>query len=136
MDVSYVVMPFFAWLLTGVLKFSINLFMHGRKSLNLVGYGGFPSNHSAIVSSCCFLIFLKLGALNPFFCISITYAFIVILDAASLRKQIGLHAKALNKICENDNLRERIGHKKIEILGGIFSGVLSASIVFFFEGYI
>lgn len=135
MEFSYFVMPFFAWLLTGIFKFLVNLFFHGRNSFKLVGYGGFPSNHSAIVSSCCFLIFLKLGIFNPFFCVAITYAFIVILDAASLRKQIGLHAKSINKIIASDNLRERIGHTKIEILGGILSGVLSAYIIYFFEKF-
>ena len=59
--------------------------------------------------------------------VSLTLAFIVILDANSLRQQIGKHAKAINKINSNGNikLRERIGHTKLEILAGISIGMIT-----------
>jgi uncharacterized protein len=94
-------------------------------------FGQPPSNHSAIVSSMPALIAFRDGLGNPAFGVAITVAFIVIMDANSLRRQIGKHAKAINEIKNNDLsdetlLRERMGHTKIEIIAGIFVGVITA----------
>jgi len=61
-------------------------------------YGGLPSNHSALVSSTAALIALKRGVEHPAFGVAITLAFIVTLDASSLRRQVGKHATAINKL--------------------------------------
>lgn len=45
------------------------------------------------------------------------------LDANSLRRQIGKQAQAINHIDKSAQLRERIGHTKWELVGGIFVGV-------------
>ncbi|WP_272946035.1 divergent PAP2 family protein [Vibrio mexicanus] len=57
MDISYIVTPFFAWLLTGILKFFFNSITEKRLAFDLIGYGGFPSNHSSIVASSAAIIF-------------------------------------------------------------------------------
>ena len=46
------------------------------------------------------------------------------LDAASLRRQVGRHAQALNELRpeEKARLRERMGHTPFEIAGGIAVG--------------
>ena len=51
MDFSYFSTPFLAWLLAGILKFVFNSIKSRKLALGLIGYGGLPSNHSAIVSS-------------------------------------------------------------------------------------
>ena len=48
---SYLLAPFAAWLAAGCLKFAINSLRAGKPAFGLIGYGGMPSNHSAIVSS-------------------------------------------------------------------------------------
>lgn len=123
----YVLTPFLTWLVTGILKFLINSFRAKRLAFDLIGYGGFPSNHSAIVSSMSTLIAFKEGINSSAFGVAITLAFIVILDASSLRRQVGKHAVAINKLnhlsSENKNLlRERMGHSRSEIFAGILVG--------------
>lgn len=125
MDYSYLVTPFLAWLVTGITKFLINSIKAKRFAFDLIGYGGMPSNHSAIVSTMASLTAFKEGLDSPAFGTALTLAFIVILDASSLRKQIEKHATAINYINSNqrEKLRERIGHSKAEILAGIGIGI-------------
>ncbi|BBV68051.1 divergent PAP2 family protein [Kluyvera ascorbata] len=133
MDFSYLLTPFLAWLVAGISKFIINSVKAGKPAFSLIGYGGLPSNHSAIVSSMTMLIALKEGIGNPAFGVALTLAFIVMLDASSLRRQVGKHAEAINKLfadqSENKILRERMGHTRIEILAGIIVGIVVAAIV-------
>ena len=115
------------------MKFFINSFVAKKPAFGLIGYGGLPSNHSAIVSSMATLIALKEGLNHPAFGVALTLAFIVILDAASLRKQIGKQAAALNRLAKIANLkgelRERVGHSLIEIIAGIAVGIVIATVV-------
>ncbi|MBT8515410.1 divergent PAP2 family protein [Polynucleobacter paneuropaeus] len=125
----YLATPFLAWLVAGCLKFLINCIRAKRLAFDLIGYGGLPSNHSAIVSSISALIAFRGGMNTPAFGVAIALAFIVILDASSLRRQVGKHAAALNQLNKNSGqqdfiLRERMGHTRFEILAGIFVGIL------------
>ena len=55
------------------------------------------------------------------------------LDANSLRRQIGKHAVAINRLAASDSeapaLRERMGHSRIEIAAGILVGIAVAALV-------
>ena len=121
---SYLLAPFAAWLSAGCLKFAINSLRAGKPAFGLIGYGGMPSNHSAIVSSMAALTALREGLDSAAFGVALTLAFIVMLDAASLRRQVGRHAQALNELRseEKARLRERMGHTPFEIAGGIAVG--------------
>jgi len=133
MDMSYAATPFLAWLVAGVLKFTINSVKAGQLAFGLIGYGGLPSNHSAIVSSVAALIALKEGFEHPAFGVALALAFIVMLDANSLRRQVGKHAEAINRLNadrpDTTPLRERMGHTRIEIAAGILVGVGVAAAV-------
>jgi len=132
MDITYLLTPFAAWLVAGCCKFVINCVRAKRLAFDLIGYGGLPSNHSAIVSSMVMLIGIKEGIAHPAFGVAITLAFIVLLDANSLRRQIGLHAEAINALAsvgEARRLRERMGHSRSEILAGVMTGVLTAWLI-------
>ena len=127
-DYVYLITPFLAWLVAGSLKFLINCIRAKRLAFDLIGYGGLPSNHSAIVSSIAALIAFREGIDTAAFGVAIALAFIVILDANSLRRQVGKHAAAINLINHKGNLsdiilRERMGHTRIEIVAGIFVGI-------------
>jgi acid phosphatase family membrane protein YuiD len=131
MDLSYLLTPFIAWLAAGCLKFLINSIRAKKLAFGLIGYGGLPSNHSAIVSSMAALIALKEGIGHPVFGLAVTLAFIVMLDASSLRKQVGTQATAINRLTKTltprpADLRERMGHTPIEILAGAITGVCVA----------
>ncbi|MBI3187631.1 MAG: divergent PAP2 family protein [Gammaproteobacteria bacterium] len=139
MDILYVLTPFVAWFVAGVLKFTINSVKAKQLAFGLVGYGGLPSNHSAIVSSMATLIALKEGMDHPAFGVAITLAFIVMLDANSLRRQIGKHAVEINKLTatatDRISLRERIGHSRIEIGAGVIVGMGVAFLVWTVWGW-
>lgn len=129
----YLLTPFVAWLVAGCLKFLVNSFKAKKLAFGLIGYGGFPSNHSAIVSSMAALIAFKEGLTQPAFGVAVTVAFIVILDANSLRRNVGKHAAAINQLNqaqpELPKLRERMGHTPLEILAGIVVGIYCAWLI-------
>ena len=137
-DYAYFITPFLAWLVAGILKFIINTIRAKRFAFDLIGYGGLPSNHSAIVSSIAALIAFKEGINTPAFGVAIALAFIVILDASSLRRQVGKHASAINQLMSvtqidsSKKLRERMGHTRLEILTGILTGIFVAYSVYYF----
>jgi len=138
MDFSYMLTPFLTWLVAGILKFTINSIKAKRLAFGLIGYGGLPSNHSAIVSSMAALIAFREGIHHPAFGVAITLAFIVILDANSLRRQIGKQAGAINRLAsslqDHVPLRERMGHTRIEIGAGILVGIGVSAAVHVFLG--
>lgn len=133
MDISYALTPFITWLIAGIMKFIINSIKAKQLAFGLIGYGGLPSNHSAIVTSMAALIAFKEGIHHPAFGVAITLAFIVILDANSLRRQIGKHAVLINKLMvdtlDNQQLRERMGHTRVEIVAGIIVGIAVAAAI-------
>ncbi len=133
MDYSYLLTPLLAWLVAGSLKFLINSVRTGQPAFALIGYGGLPSTHSAIVSSTAALIAFREGINHPVFGVAVTVLLIVIVDAGSLRRQIGDHASALNRLLNSDpqhqRLRERMGHSYVEIAAGILTGIAMAAVV-------
>lgn len=132
MSYEYLITPFVAWLVCGVTKFLVNCVREKRLAFDLIGYGGMPSNHSAIVSSMAALIAFKEGINTPTFGVAITLAFIVVMDANSLRKKMEQHAKEINQLknYEGPVLRERIGHSKLEILVGAILGTAVGYMIF------
>ena len=135
-DLSYLLTPLLAWLLAGSLKFLINSCRAGQPAFGQIGYGGMPSNHSAIVSSTAALIALREGMGHPAFGVAVTLAFIVMLDASSLRRQVGRQAEAINALArrqghdaQDTRLRERMGHTRLEIAAGILVGIAVAALV-------
>ncbi|MEA3404141.1 MAG: divergent PAP2 family protein [Pseudomonadota bacterium] len=135
MEYIYLITPFVTWLVAGSSKFVINSIRAKQWAFGLIGYGGMPSNHSAIVSSMAALIAFKEGIDHPAFGVAIALAFIVLLDANSLRRQVGKQAQAINALQTDDGapiLRERMGHTKAEIAGGVVTGVVVAYLLFEF----
>ena len=129
MDFGYAIVPFVAWIVAGSTKFVINSINAGQPAFGQIGYGGLPSNHSAIVSSAAALIAIREGINHPAFTVAVAIAFVVMLDANSLRRQVGMHAEAINRLSDKDQnkpLRVRMGHTRLEIGAGIVVGVLSA----------
>ena len=113
MDLSYALTPFLAWLVAGVLKFLVNSLRAGKLAFGLIGYGGLPSNHSAIVSSTAALIAFKEGLAHPAFGVAVTLA---------------INALVPNSP-ERPWLRERMGHTRLEIAAGIAVGIAVATAV-------
>ena len=135
MDFTYLLTPFLTWLVVGPIKFLINSARQRRWAFNLVGNGGFPSNHSATVTSMATLIALREGMGHPAFGVAVTLCFIVMIDANSLRQHVGRQAAAINRLAAGAGdsgrpLRERMGHTLVEIGGGIVTGILMGNLVY------
>ena len=130
-DMAYLLTPLLAWLVAGTSKFMINSIRTKSLAFEQIGYGGLPSNHSAIVSSMAFLIALREGISHPALGIAITIAFIVMLDASSLRRKVGQQAALINRLMDKTGeefkpLRERMGHTPVEIAAGVGVGFMVA----------
>lgn len=127
MEIIYLVTPVLTWMVVGPIKFLISSVRYRRWAFDLVGNGGFPSNHSAVVSSMATLIALREGMGHPAFGVAVTLAFIVMIDANSLRQHVGRHAVTLNRLHDGKQdyviLRERMGHTRVEIAGGVLTGI-------------
>jgi acid phosphatase family membrane protein YuiD len=138
MDLSYLLTPLLTWMVVGPIKFLITSVRQRRLAFNLVGNGGFPSNHSAVVTSMATLIALHEGIGHPAFGVAVTLAFIVMIDANSLRQHVGRHAVAINKLAASNvagadqhvHLRERMGHTLVEIGGGIVTGIAMGHLIY------
>jgi acid phosphatase family membrane protein YuiD len=127
MDFAYLITPVLTWMVVGPIKFLINSARQRRWAFSLVGNGGFPSNHSSVVTAMATLIALREGIDHPAFGVAVTLAFIVMIDANSLRQHVGRQAAAINRLAVSVTghitLRERMGHTLVEICGGIATGI-------------
>ena len=111
----------------------------------LVGAGGMPSSHSALVCSATIAMCRRCGGDSPEFALMFILALIVMYDAMGVRRSAGLHAREINRInrifagidkSENSEeqekskkkkeLKEYIGHTPFEVLGGALLGILIA----------
>ncbi|MDE3839321.1 acid phosphatase [Bacillus methanolicus] len=110
--------------------------------------GGMPSSHSAGVSSLTTFIALIRGVPTIDFALSLIYGLIVMYDAQGIRRQTGeltLKVNDLGELIEKINkdesvkfeekspkrLKEMLGHKPEEVIGGALLGVLVGTIGYF-----
>jgi len=130
---SYLLAPLIGWFAAGTLKFGINSLLCRRLAWERIGYGGMPSTHSAIVSTTAVLIGLREGWDTPAFSIAATLTVVVAVDALGLRREVGRHAAALNRILDGEpgrrRFRERMGHRKTEVLAGLLTGAACAHLL-------
>jgi len=126
----YILTPFSAWVIAGGVKFLINSIKSRQLAFHQIGYGGMPSSHSAIVCSVAAMVAFREGVESSVFVVALTLAFIVMMDAMDLRRKIGQHAERLNLLSSDfPKLRERVGHKPIEVLAGVLTGIFTATLI-------
>lgn len=97
-----------------------------------------PSSHSAVVTSLATMIGKYQGIDTPIFALSVVFAFVVMYDAAGIRRAAGKQAKLLNKIIEtpgltglqvSERLVEVLGHTPIQVLVGAIIGIVVGIII-------
>lgn len=120
----YVLMPFLAWGTAGCMKFAINYMRFGRRAKEFIGYGGFPSTHTTIMSSVVFLTGFTKGFATPLFSLGLGALLVLVIDAHGLRRKVGEQAQVLNRLQKEKVLRERMGHSWLEIWGGLMLGFI------------
>ncbi len=102
----------------------------------ILGTGGMPSSHSAVVTAAAVSVGHYVGFDSPLFGLAFAIASVVVYDATNIRRQAGFHAQQINRIVkevfegkvkpveELQELREVLGHSWAEALGGILLGIL------------
>lgn len=130
-----------SWFLAQILKFTIKFAVSGKLDPErLIGAGGMPSSHSAMVCSTTIAVAKIEGPSSAIFALAFILACVVMYDAMGVRRAAGEHAKTLNKIMENENienddgeelaeLKEKLGHTPLEVLGGALLGILVALVI-------
>lgn len=139
--------PILGWITAQVLKTIINFMM--TKQFNaerLIGSGGMPSSHSATVVALMYATAYCKGIGGFEFPMATALAIIVMYDAMNVRMETGKQAVILNLFLSNEKimnllkgaekgdwariiLKEYVGHTPVQVLGGIFVGVLIGYLV-------
>ena len=98
--------------------------------------GGMPSSHSAFMMAMTISAGLIAGFNSVTFAIALTMAFVVMYDAAGLRRAVGRQASVLNQIVgeifsehphlSSQKFRELLGHTPIEVFIGALLGTVVA----------
>ena len=122
---KYLIIPFIAALISQTIKVIIETKRYHKLNIKRFfdGMGGMPSTHSTLTSSLTTIIYLNYGVTSILFALSLFFSLIVIYDSMGIRYESSKHAYILNKIT-NYNLNDRLGHKPIETLLGVFLGII------------
>lgn len=135
---KYITIPLITLVLCQIIKFGIESIKSKKLKLGRLfnGSGGMPSSHTSFSTSITMLMGLNFGFDSPFFALPLVFTLIVAYDAMGLRMQSGKQAEAINLIVDelfsNDikvnfgKLKEELGHKPLEVVGGIMLGIISA----------
>lgn len=136
---KYLYIPLILW--AGIQVFKVIWDLITTKKFNfkrILGAGGMPSSHSAVVTSLATLIGKSEGINTPIFALSVIFSFIVMYDAAGIRRAAGKQAKLLNKIIETpgltsvqvqERLVEVLGHTPVQVLVGAIIGVIAGLVL-------
>jgi len=122
-----------AWAIAQVAKVLISSFQLRRLNLRvLADPGGMPSSHSAIVMGLTTAIGKYAGITSAAFAIALIFSFVVMYDAAGVRRAAGRQAAVLKRVVQDlvhmrgmqeAELRELLGHTPVEVLIGAVLGI-------------
>lgn len=123
-----------AWAIAQVLKLLISMAVYRKVDIKyLLTGGGMPSSHSALMCACAVGAGYTVGWNSTVFALAAVMAFIVMYDAANVRKETGEQAKILNYMMKNmadckpdflnDDLKELIGHTPLQVAVGAVLGI-------------
>ena len=99
----------------------------------ILGAGGMPSSHSAVVTSLATMIGINQGFDSQMFALATIFAFVVMYDAAGIRRAAGKQAHILNMIVNTpglsgvevtEKLQEVLGHTPTQVIVGAIIGVI------------
>ena len=131
----YLIVLFAVWFFIQLFKVIWDLVVtHKFNFKRILGAGGMPSSHSAVVTSLATMIGKSQGINSPIFALSVIFACIVMYDAAGVRRAAGKQAKLLNKLIETPGLSNiQVQEKLVEVLGHtptqVFVGALIGIVV-------
>lgn len=128
---KYILVPLSVWFSIQLFKVIYEFCETKKWNWNrLMGAGGMPSSHSAIVVCLAIMIGKYEGFQSPIFALSGIFALITMYDAAGVRRAVGKQAMILNDIIRNqkltsaEKLQEMTGHTPIQVLAGAILGLI------------
>ena len=128
---KYIVVPFLLWFFIQLFKVIYDLITTKKFNFKrILGAGGMPSSHSAVVAGLATLVGKNEGWDTPLFALTLIFAFVVMYDAAGVRRAAGKQAKLLNKIIETPGLKvEEVQEKLVEVLGHTPKQVIVGAVI-------
>ena len=132
---SVLITALIGWFAAQVLKM---ILVWDKKKFDFKRIIGMPSSHSSFVMALTMSIGFTQGFDSVAFAISAVMSFVVMYDAAGVRRSAGQQAAILNKLVESvmnadfskteKRLKELLGHTPIEVFAGAILGVIIAII--------
>ncbi|MDQ2085313.1 divergent PAP2 family protein [Herbivorax sp. ANBcel31] len=128
-----ITVPVFSWFLAQLIKvFNVVIIERKLDFTRFVGSGGMPSSHSSFIVCLATVVGKSQGFDSVEFGITLAFAFIVMYDAAGVRRAAGKQAKVLNRLIFSSNnkesidekLKELIGHTPFEVFMGAILGIM------------
>lgn len=140
-----IIIALITYILNQILKLFIFYFTEKRWDFRrFIGAGGMPSTHSALSMCVAVTIGLTEGWNSPLFALAIVMSFIIMADAAGVRRETGEQAKVLNKIIleffeerkiRDKRLKELIGHTPFEVIVGGIIGMIMAGLLYYYLNF-
>jgi acid phosphatase family membrane protein YuiD len=131
--VKFLLAPLVAWAIAQAAKVILTSVRQRRLNLRVLAEtGGMPSSHAAIVMGMTTAVGKYAGVSSAAFAIALIFSFVVMYDAAGLRRAAGRQAAILNRLVEDlvhmrgmqeQKLRELLGHTPVEVVVGAMLGI-------------
>ena len=132
-----ILVAFSAIIVAQVLKFFMHIIVKRQIDIRMfTTTGGMPSSHAAGVMGLSTTVGLIAGFDSISFAIALGFAFIVMYDAAGVRRAAGKQAACLNKIIMDvykqelkeagGRLKELLGHTPLQVIVGALFGIVYA----------
>ena len=129
----FLLAPLVAWAIAQAAKVILTSWRQRRLNLRVLAEtGGMPSSHAAIVMGMTTAVGKYAGVSSAPFAIALIFSFVVMYDAAGLRRAAGRQAAILNRLVEDlvhmrgmqeQKLRELLGHTPVEVVVGALLGI-------------
>ncbi|MEW6681077.1 MAG: divergent PAP2 family protein [bacterium] len=123
--------PFLAWVIAQAIKTIVyTIRYHKFDFRSLFRTGGMPSSHAGGTVALTVSLGRTEGWVSPLFVMSLVFTFIIMNDAASVRRSSGQQARILNKMITDgkidvERVKEFLGHSPIEVIvGGILGAIM------------
>lgn len=133
-EYKYIIVPFGIWFGIQLFKLIYDLVVNKKFNFKrILQSGGMPSSHTGVVVGLTTMIGKSQGINSPMFAVSLIFSFIVMYDAAGVRRAAGKQAKLLNKIVEtpglsgvevSEKLVEVLGHTPVQVFVGALIGIV------------
>ena len=130
---KFLLAPLVAWAIAQAAKVILTSVRQRRLNLRVLAEtGGMPSSHAAIVMGMTTAVGKYAGVSSAAFAIALIFSFVVMYDAAGLRRAAGRQAAILNRLVEDlvhmrgmqeQKLRELLGHTPVEVVVGAVLGI-------------